>query len=444
MEPSSIDNHPCARRNTHAGVRAELRENMVEKIGVKLLAKLKPKEKPFHIRDDELKGFLIRVQPSGVMTYWYEYRNSNGRKLRVKIARVGVITPIQARDRAKTLAADVVQGNDPRKGKNTKNEPTMEQFLKEKYAPWITTSRKTGEETIRRLRARFDFLLNHKLSEIDAWTVDKWRTQRLKDEIKHQTVNRSVESLSAMLNKAIEWGILSAHPMGKIKPYRVDKNGRTRYLSEDEEVRLRAALLDREIKIRESRERGNRWRTSRDYEPRATLSEKIFTDHLRPMVQISINTGLRKTELCRLSKENVDFKTGLITVLGKDAKDGNTRHVPMNREVRETLQQWLQQNNENTSPFVFPSKNGKPIRELKRAWTTVLTKAKIQEFRWHDLRHSFASKLAMRGADLNTIRELLGHSNLNMTIRYSHLSNTSKANAVEMLSEVEPRSCSNS
>lgn len=97
----------------------------------------------------------------------------------------------------------------------------------------------------------------------------------------------------------------------------------------------------------------------------------------------------------------------------------------------QVLKAWYQQTAKNN--YVFPSKNGEPFDNVKKAWIAILKNADIKNFRWHDLRHHFASRLVMVGVDLNTVRELLGHSDMSMTLRYAHLATEHKAYAVVKL-----------
>jgi integrase len=113
------------------------------------------------------------------------------------------------------------------------------------------------------------------------------------------------------------------------------------------------------------------------------------------------------------------------------AKSGKTRHIPLNKEAYAILEKWYEQNSE--SILVFPSRNGERFDNIKSSWEKLLIDAKIQNFRFHDLRHHFASKLVMAAVDLNTVRELLGHADIQMTLRYAHLAPEYKARAVEKL-----------
>jgi len=157
-----------------------------------------------------------------------------------------------------------------------------------------------------------------------------------------------------------------------------------------------------------------------------------FADHLKPMVITSLGTGMRRGELFALTWEFVDADLKIISVDGNYAKSGKTRHIPMNSDVLQTLLDWKRQTSA-IGGLVFRSANGSKFDNVNSSWERVLREAKIENFRWHDMRHTFASRLAMANVDLNTIRELLGHADYNMTLRYAHLAPSHKAAAVERL-----------
>ena len=161
------------------------------------------------------------------------------------------------------------------------------------------------------------------------------------------------------------------------------------------------------------------------------LNSVTFADHLKPMVLVSLNTGIRWGELASLAWDSVDMKKSLITVVGDKAKSGKTRHVPLNSIAMNALTDWKEQ---SSGEVVFPGRDGKKtLDNVNKSWKAVLDAAQIKNFRWHDMRHHFASWLVMAGVDLNTVRELLGHSDLKMTLRYAHLAPEHKAAAVGLL-----------
>jgi site-specific recombinase XerD len=110
----------------------------------------------------------------------------------------------------------------------------------------------------------------------------------------------------------------------------------------------------------------------------------------------------------------------------------------MNKVVFDTLSRWKGQLKRTASnDLVFPSpKNGKKMGSCKSSWNSLMKRANIENFRWHDMRHDFASQLVMKGADLNTVRELMGHADMKMTLRYAHLAPNVKMKAVELLEDI--------
>lgn len=155
------------------------------------------------------------------------------------------------------------------------------------------------------------------------------------------------------------------------------------------------------------------------------MPEGAYADHLTPVVVLAMNTGLRKGELLALNWSDINLQARMLTVRPENAKSGKQRHVPLNIEAMTVLRTWASQVGDSGSVF--------GIASIKSSWGTLLTTAEVENFRFHDLRHHFASRLVMAGVDLNTVRELLGHADLTMTLRYAHLAPEHLAAAVEKL-----------
>lgn len=397
-------------------------------ISNQLIAKLKPKEKSYDVWDNKLTGFILRVNPNGNMVYRCEF----ARAKRITIGKVSVLTPAQARDRAKEILADVVKGNAPETKR--KRNYSLKEFIEKEYAPWRRANRKRADEDICRVKARFENDFGHEsLTDISPMLVDKWRSKRVMNGIKPVTVNRDIAILKAVLSKAEEWGIISTSPLSKFKPSRVDSIAKVRYLTKGEETLLKAALRSRDEKLQTARAKGNEWRKVRGYDLFPDLSQLVYVDHLTPMVLLSLNTGLRRGELFSLCWENINLEQAMLTIRGDNAKSGKTRHVPLNVIALQVLKNWQEQ--ASTKGLVFQNHNGEQFDNVKKSWMTVLKMAEIDNFRWHDMRHHFASRLVMAGVDLNTVRELLGHADIKMTLRYAHLAPEHKARAVAKLVE---------
>jgi integrase len=136
-----------------------------------------------------------------------------------------------------------------------------------------------------------------------------------------------------------------------------------------------------------------------------------------------------------LEWRDVNFSERILTLRAEVEKAEMTRYMPMNDTAYDVLSKWKEQSGKIVlSALIFPSpQTGAKINTCKTAWGRLLKRAEIENFRWHDMRHDFASRLVMKGVDLNTVRELLGHADLKMTLRYAHLAPENKMKAVEML-----------
>jgi integrase len=406
---------------------------MQAKIGSRLIETLGIESKSYDVWDTDLDGFILRVRPTGVKTYLYSYRRPDGRRTSFAIGRYPGLTPAQARDLALEAAVKVKRGGDPIQEKRRARVHTLRAFLKEKYGPWVLSYQKRGQETLNRIENCFPSFLDKQLSEISQWHVEAWMRKRREDDIAAATINRDLNVLKALLAKAVEWDVLEAHPLSKLKPLKVEDDGIVRYLSEEEEVRLRAMLDVREKRIREARASANQWRRDREYEEYPNLYLLPFADDLKPRVLITLNTGIRRAELFQLRWENYNSSTDTLTIPGTHSKNGKTRHIPLCKEAVTVLSTWRRQCSLPSDGLIFPGRDGRPLTWMRTAWVKLLGEAKIEKFRWHDLRHHFASRLVMAGVDLNTVRELLGHKDIKTTLRYAHLCPRTKAAAIAKL-----------
>ncbi len=407
---------------------------MKAKLTQTFIKNIVPGERSFEIHDTDLPGFSVRVAPSGAKTYNVFYRHHGSRKkLRHRLGPAHSLTITQAREAAKQFLGSVALGNDPGAARREGKGATLEGFLSEVYEPWAVENLKTGTEIVRALRSTYSGMLRKNINSISAHDVEKWRTKQHKSGMSTSSTNRYITYLSAMFTRAVEWGFLDAHPLkGKVKKAREDTS-HIRFLSPNELDRLFKALDAREDRIRKERHTANQWREERGRELLPALSDCMFADHLKPMVLLSLNTGLRRGELLKLEWTDIDLERATLRVRPENAKSGKGRHVGLNKTVLEALHGW--RDVKMGERLVFPGKGGKPFGHVNTAWRGVLKGAKIKNFRWHDMRHHFASMLVQKGVDLYVVKELLGHSSIAITERYAHLRKDAVLNAVNLLDE---------
>lgn len=403
---------------------------MKEKLTAKLLASLQVTGSEYEVHDTTVTGLFVRVTAAGAKSYVVSW--ARGRKK--TLGRVGILTLDQARTEATQYLAEARAHGEPlavtQKRRGTAL-PSLREFIEDTYMPWFKTHHKGHEKTQHTLSNNFDPIMPQRLDAITGRDLEQIRTAWMQAGNKASTVNRKMGSISGVFSRAVEWEYIDTHPLAKLKQLKVDSKGVIRYLAADETKRLRDALDARQDEMRAERESANTWRTDRHREPMPSLLQLPFTDHLKPMVVVSLNTGMRRGELFDLRWSAVNFDTKTITVAGATTKTSDTRHIPMNKETVGVLEAWKKQ--VNKSPYVFPGQGGGRFEDVKSAWLKLLERAQIDGFRWHDMRHDFASRLVMAGVPLNTVRDLLGHADIKMTLRYAHLAPGTKAAAVELI-----------
>ena len=402
------------------------------------VAGIKATGKAFWLTDAGFPNLRLYVGVSGSKTWYASFRGDDNKKKSYKLGSADVITVAEARDMARDFLARLSRGEQPYKKPDRKLQ--LGELIEEYYCPWVESNRKTGTATMAILRSSFRFLFCQPIEELKKIELERWQMQRQKDGSKAATINRLTTALKAALNWGVDRELIPVNPIARLKPLQErDSDKKTRYLSDDEKVRLMVALDEREASLRAGRESHNRWLTERGKEP-LPLFDSFFVDYLKPLILLAMNTGIRKSDLLGLKWGDVNFEKKTISFIpGKtDSSSGDMLHLSMNKKVIEVLSFWRKQSID-TSPeaFIFPSsrKKGAVMVGTRRSWMTVLKAAKIEDFRWHDLRHDFASQLVMRGTDLNVVRELLGHADMKMTLRYAHLAPENKLRAVELLDD---------
>lgn len=384
-----------------------------------------PKSKPYEMRDILTRGLILRVQPSGHKAWIVSWAHGKRRTL----GAVEHITLEQARAQAAQAMAEAVQQRLPALAKAKVVTCTLGVFLTDHYEPWARVELRRGARYAQRIRTHFAGLLSRPMHEIDVPTVDRWWRERLSDghgrQVAKATAYRDLATLRAALSMAVEWKLLQSNALLGMRQKAVESRKIVRFLSPAEEARLRQALAARDRKLIQGRANGNAVRRARQIPTLPDLPQDGFGDHLTPVVLLAMNTGLRRGELLSLQRSDIDLEAGVITVQARHAKNGRQRHIPMNIEAKSVMKRWLRQSDEQGAVF--------EPNDVKKGWSALLDAADIHSFRFHDLRHDFASKLVRKGVDLNTVRELLGHADISMTLRYAHLCPSGLAAAVAKL-----------
>jgi integrase len=289
----------------------------------------------------------------------------------------------------------------------------MVDFIDQTYLPWARSTKLSCRDDELNCKVLSDFFGGKAFNQISPLLIEKFKRERRDsmtrygEQRKPASVNRELATLSRMFSLAMDNGLVASNPCTKVHKLRED-NQRTRYLSAEEEERLMASLTGRRA-------------------------------HLVPLVRLAIHTGMRRGELLGLRWRNVDFLRGAIHVT--KTKTNRDRDVPLNSEAREILL-GLQRESEGEE-FVFSNKKtGLNLTDVKKGFSSACREAGIQDFKFHDLRHTAGTRLADTGADAFTIAEVLGHATLQMTKRYTHATDKRKRAAVEALSGYAQRNLS--
>ena len=270
------------------------------------------------------------------------------------------------------------------------------QELAIEYLEWAKRQ-KTYKDKVYHVRHFLERFGNLPLRAFTTMLLETWQSEMLQ-KVSPARTNRLQSTLKHAFTKAVEWEMtgeetLKAVRRAKLLPI---NNRRLRYLPSEE----CQALIN------------------------------ACASHLRPIIITALNTGMRKGEILGLKWNQVDLKHGFI-LLDK-TKNGERRELPINATLKAVFES-IPHGPE--SEYVFTNRNGNPYRLVRDSFEMACKRAGIHDFHFHDLRHCFASHLVMGGVDITTVKELLGHKTLTMTLRYAHLAPSHKVKAVSVLEE---------
>lgn len=234
------------------------------------------------------------------------------------------------------------------------------------------------------------------LQDISPLLIEKYRVERLKMGVSKSTINRETTILKKMLNLALDWGLTDQNPVIKVRLFSEKGTEKERILSDEEEVKLLARC----------------------------------PGYLRPIVITALNTGMRRGEILNLRWRNVDLKKRLVKV--EQTKSGTSRVIPINGCLYNELVKAKEASGKAEHLFPNPE-TGLPYTQVRKGFKNACQKAGVKELRFHDLRHTFATRLIESGADIITVRDLLGHFSVRVTQRYTHPGQDKKREAVELL-----------
>ena len=349
------------------------------------------------------RGIFERPLGSGI--WWARYHDEHGREHRERVGPRGLASEVYRK--RKTEIAERRFFPERIRRREVRVAEVIDDYLKR-----IERTHRSYAESERHGALWKAALSGRTLREVVTGDVERYKARRLAGELRPTdrrkgkrrrgpvlpaTVNREMSFLRRIFNVAIADGLAETNPV-KSKLFAKENNARTRFLTDDEETRLRKAIGEAE------------W----------------------PKVALAMHTGLRRGEQFGLRWEDLDFAVGIITI--PRSKSGEARRVPMNDEARELLRSLPSR---LKSAWVFSSQNDKTPLDAKnlvsRVFLPALEKAGITGLHWHDLRHTFASRLVMAGVDLRTVQELMGHQSYEMTVRYSHLAPAHTLEAVQRL-----------
>jgi integrase len=315
----------------------------------------------------------------------------------------GKISKTVAKEKEEKMKTDIREGNYDKKPKKKDFETFSKKYIENAILNKKPSSARRNETSIKMLMPHFKGKL---LADIHPFMVEQYKKARKDEGASPATINRDVATLRNMLSMAVLWNELPSNPLLGLK----------KLLFKEDNEKMWALTPEQEKRLLEEC----------DKRPQRKK-------YLKDLVLFALHTGMRQGEIFNLKNSNVNLKENYIKVI--DTKTGKNRNVPINDTLREILER------RKFGEYVFSNAKGQPLTVLTNAYWTAVEKAglimwegdKKVRFRFHDLRHTFGTRLGMKGADIKTIMEIMGHERHEMALRYQHPSPAHKLSAVKLL-----------
>lgn len=336
-----------------------------------------------------------RKTKKGTIRWYLDYRDAKGKRVQ-KL----VVQAISEGDALRALQASVLKELHRAYGlPAARQDVKFSEFSQTYIDDYAKQHKKSWRDDQYRLEANMiPFFGSLCLHEITSQTIEQYRAKRLKSGVSRSTVNRELTILKKMFNLAVDWGLAQSNPATKVKLFSENDTQKERILAHDEEARL--------------------------------LAES--PDYLKPILVIALNTGMRRGEILNLRWDQVDLRGRQIAV--RKTKSGKDRLIPISSRLLSVFS--LLGPHRGESRLVFPNPaTGRPYTEVKKSFKMACERAGIEGLRFHDLRHTFATRLVKAGVDIITVRDLLGHFSIRVTQRYTHPGQGQKVAAVELLAQ---------
>ncbi len=330
---------------------------------------------------------------------WYFHRTIDGVRYRDRLPTAR--TKAQAEEAERHILAAI---HDGKYTGGSKTQKTLKEFAHEVYIPWAKENKTSWRGDASMLKVLVRILGKKKLTEISQFDVEKLKSHLRKTLTRRETpmsasyVNKHLK----MLSKIFRLAKVKNNPCDEVKRLGGETK-RKRWLRPEEREKLQEALQS----------------------PRRVL--------LAQAIELDLNTGLRRGELLSLKPDDIDFHRGLLMV--RAGKTG-AREVPINTRARLILSDLVSQASASGWEYLFTNpRTGTRIKDLKKSFKNALKDAGIEDFTFHDLRHTFGTIAVDRGAPLTGVRDALGHTTLETTNRYVHATDEGKRRAVEAAGE---------